>query len=332
MPFPDCGIFGRRVSFERASFDCRALRIRIVEYIADDYEFQDLSISSPNISFENISFNGTFDYFQGEKYEDFAPKVNFKRVNFAAMSSVAIREANLEGALFQLAVLENVFFINNRWPRRKGKLRRQGRRQCYDEIESKRKVEAKIEDGSIDKSAKRELRRAMYDRLIHVYVGLKRNYEAHGDFVGAGDWFYGEMACRHRAARKKKSFGAWYRGWFRCTSWAYKLISDYGESYVRPFLWLVLAYVGFSVLYLFNGFPIGASGHELNYDLFNGGVYKWEDVLRALAFGFQAMTLRLNKNVVFMEWGAWPIFVFHIIVTATLVPLFLLALRRRFRR
>ena len=323
MPFLSCYISGRKVSFMDAIIDSRTFRIRFYRPGVEMHHHQHLSIASEEIDLSNLSFNGHFDYSQDRESKDVAPLVDFSRVHFATMATAAFIEANLTKALFQYSVLDKVLYFGCEWPRRgdnptPDSKESRGRKILYDDIMSR------TENG---KQAT-----ASSDELVRLYVQLKRNFEDSRDYMGASDWFYREMECRRRAAKSNIKWSPWTSRGYRLTCQFYKLVSRYGENYWRPFWLFVIAQFGFSMWYLIVGIPLRGDLWELNYDLFASGTFNWCDIYRAFAFGFQALILRLPNNLEFSKWSGWPVFACHFLTTATLVPLFLLALRRKFRR
>lgn len=323
MPFPACSMSGGLVTFRDASIAGDTLRLRICSPGVDEHKEQYLSMSCDEIDFSNLRFNGNFDFVQDFESFGFSSLLSFKRVRFTAMQSATFIDVNLERARFRHSTLETVGFIGCRWPRRLDRAKgdssgRKGRKILYEDI--------------LSRSCKDEEQDQLLGEIVRLYIQLKRNWENRLNHVGAGDWFYREMECRRRTATGCVKWGRMNSWAYRTPSRAYYVLSRYGESYMLPLLWLLAAYVSFSLLYLMLGIPVDAGGRELNYDLGTGRVFLWKDIFRALAFGFQAMTLRLPSYVDFGKWAGWPLYVLQFLSTATLVPLFLLALRRKFRR
>lgn len=156
------------------------------------------------------------------------------------------------------------------------------------------------------------------EELQRLYIQLKRKYEQWGDYPGAGDWYYREAQARRRLSR------------FPLIYFLYHLFSRYGESYGWPLFYIASTYTGFSLLYLFSGFKLGES--YINYDLFNGGIFKWSDIGNAFVFSLLAMIFQLGRTIVTQDTDTIFIYGAHLLLTLILVPLFLLALRRKFRR
>jgi len=263
-----------------------------------------------NIDLHMTYFQGGFVYYQLPVDEAFCPQVRLTGINFGQMSFAQIHHANLRKTLFLNSSIENLKFYDCRWRREEGYLR------LYDDWLSSQKRNVKN-----------------YSELIRLYVQLKKNFESDRNYIGAGDWFYREMEARRNKALSQCSRIKKYvlRG-FSVIS-LYKIASRYGESYIRPLVWLLLILFLFSIIYQFSGFSM--SGEVIDYDVCWGCGFSWGfliDFPKALLFSLLAMSLQIGK-VAHLE-GNWSIFwyVIHLLLTAILLPLFLLAIRRKFRR
>lgn len=316
MPFPACSISGLMVSFEGATFECHALRIRVHRSGGDAWIRQYLSISSDKINLTDLSFTGHFLYTQHPKSKSFAPRLDLQLIMFSSMASVAFVEANLERARFTYSVIDNVNFINCAF----------GTKLSW--------MGDLLEKWGMKLSLKRYRRKIIYDDLSPVpdvskwevlrqYIQLKKNFENQKDFVGAGDWSYREMECRRKLADK-----FFYKMGMRCYAWS----ASYGEYFLTPLLWLLGVWMVAAAGYLMAGIPLDNNGKMLNYDLCSEGAFLLSDIIIALKFSAMAMSLQLGKSVDLMAWGGTYIYIPHLILTISLVSLFLLALRRKFRR
>jgi len=291
--------------------DARFLKIRIYKKPSGFGTVQSLSVSGAiDINLTGLDFQGSFFYSHNIDAVDFDPKAHFMDINFSAMRNAQFYRANFENAWFTRSTLATVWFNNCRWPFEDGyKLLREDK---VDENTSIKDPEA----------------------LILQYTQLKKNFEDARDYIGAGDWFYREMEIRRKQAKSeavnlKKKFP-----FHLYTINLYKFISNYGESYSRPLLGLISIWVIFSFLYLFNGFIIG-NNPEINYDFSRTWpftVQHFIDFCKSLLASISAMALQVGRIVHFDN--AWTVALSLIQFTATAIffPLFLLALRRKFRR
>lgn len=255
-------------------------------------------------------FSGTLTYRQPSRWKDFKPVLHLMNINFDSMVSVRFFAANLQSCHFQGSSISNTEFQNCQWQREGGFRKLGGDRGAVNSNESE------------------------VQELVRLYVQLKKNFESKGDHIGAGDWHYREMESRRQLvlARHKGRFGRLRRafsliGLYRC-------VSRYGESYHRPLCWLAAVWFVFSIFYFFTGFSLGG-GEIINYDWCPAcglSVSHVAHFFDAMLGSLSVMALQAGKTVEFT--GFWSILasVIQLVLTAVLVPLFLLAVRRKFRR
>jgi uncharacterized protein YjbI with pentapeptide repeats len=232
-----------------------------------------------------------------------------------------------------------------------------------------------------------------YGLIAELYQQLKKNYDDRKDYWTAGDFHYGEMEMKRlatphpnrlsrwiggkiakwlgkvnpgflaRLAKSRgvseRSFHVLRRGLHRhlgLAAW-YKRVSEYGESYGLPFLWLVtilaLILPWFPVFGLRPSAGVGAdlrstsqyhpatATPELSYTNFvrygstqpNGPPLRWWSPL-----GHSAMTTlgvsAFQRDLAYEPSYPWGrlLAILEILLTSTLLALFLLAVRRQFRR
>ena len=108
-------------------------------------------------------------------------------------------------------------------------------------------------------------------------------------------------------------------------SWLYEKTAMYGQSFVRPVVWLLVIFAVFSLVYLAT--------------LHSGSTIAWEDGERALRFALQQVfqpfgafrgSLRQSATAP-VPLGLALVAALHSLLTFAFLALFLLALRRRFR-
>jgi uncharacterized protein YjbI with pentapeptide repeats len=179
--------------------------------------------------------------------------------------------------------------------------------------------------------------------IAEIYQQLKRNYDSKGDYWIAGHWHYGEMEM-------KRLYSQWpWRPLRQLSSRIslialYKYASAYGESYLMPLLWLAFFVVAFAFLYPIAGLefnpPVGAPGW-LGYKDWATFFWShpaehpsgfWGMILHSLmtslsVAGFQ----REFRYAPSYPWGRM-LALLELLLTTTLGGLFLLAIRRQFKR
>ncbi|MFZ5981238.1 MAG: pentapeptide repeat-containing protein [Candidatus Zixiibacteriota bacterium] len=293
IPFYACHIKAPKVVFISSNIESDRFYLKVTDSKISHYDYAYLVIGSKEIYLDDLKFSGHFEYTNMINDRQFAPIVRFSKINFSQMKSASFIEANLSKARFTYSILKNVNFVDPLWC-----VAKDGRKKIYDEVEP-------VKDTGDEE-------------ILREYIQLKYNYEENRDFPGASDWYYREAQARRRLTK------------FPILYILYHFASKYGESYWRPLSLLACTYIGFSFLYLFFGFERDC--HYTNYDLFNGGIFKWSDIGNAFVFSLLAMTFQLGRTIVNQDNSTIIAFGIHLLLTLILVPLFLLALRRKFRR
>jgi hypothetical protein len=189
-----------------------------------------------------------------------------------------------------------------------------------------------------------------YRLIAETYHQLKTNYDAKGDPWTAGEFHCGEMEMLRQTSRFKRPWARWLHQSFGLTA-LYKYASHYGLSLWRPVIWLAVVLLLCMLAYplRFAGLrpapgkaPAAASAGQaapaplsyLNFErergTFTGLVQLWGHSLMT-ALGVAS----LQKDFAYYEpehgWGR-VLALFELVLTSTLLALFLLSVRRRFKR
>jgi len=260
------------------------------------------------IDMDNIRIQGHFIYQQLEYAAPFAPELVLSRVNFASMASAQFFDANLKRITFNSSSIETVKFHNCIWEREDG--------YCL-----------LPKDETIARTDPQ-----LAEELTRLYVQLKRNYESNGNFIDAGDWFYREMeARRNQLLARSSRWPVWMRRSLSLIS-LYKIAANYGQSFTRPLIGLVISVIGFALAYFYGGFTLGQDYVRYRLCVCPPTLDSLYDFGRAVGCSLSAVTLQVGR-VSHLE-GIVSVFAYliQILVTATLLSLFLLSVRRRFRR
>ena len=245
-------------------------------------------------------------------------------------------KANLEQASFLDTNLEQIHFRDVEWPRK-------GRRKVlWDEFPH--------EGGELD-----------YEKVAENYRQLVLNYEAKRDFDTAEDFHIGEMEMRRKKIRKqaedKAAEAKWlgmkllWRCWGAINGYSiYKFLSNYGTSYLRGFVVLLVWLVLFSGIFLYTGLKLSKehkdslkehkedSLHDINYEpcLHTACQHvSWRKVSDSgRTFVFTLSLLTFQKERLYEPANAWTQFWICIAVPllAGQTALVLFAIRRRFKR
>jgi uncharacterized protein YjbI with pentapeptide repeats len=225
--------------------------------------------------------------------------LSFVETDFNAMRSAQLLHVQLPWAQFLYANLESVRFVGCVWPQKAGYTHILDETLCLGDIKKWTEIE-------------------------RLYGQLKRNFEKNGSYADAGHWHYREMEARRKVLsfREKSPWMRWLR--FNVISFEawYKYVSDYGESYVKPLLWIAGMYIGFAVLYSLTGVKVG---DELK-------THGLSDISIGALYSLYVMTLQFGKSATATNPFGHFLSLFQLLLTAIIVPLFLLAVRRKFRR
>jgi hypothetical protein len=193
-----------------------------------------------------------------------------------------------------------------------------------------------------------------YGLIAELYQQLKKNYDERKDYCTAGDFHYGEMEMKRLHSQGKSRWARWLNRNLGLVAW-YRYASQYGESYVRPAIVLSVVLVIFTLLFPWGGLDrnvdathsaAAALQHttaglsELSYRHFNDfvGAYSGRRVGTAAFFGNSLMTALsvagFQKELKYepsYPWGR-ALALLELLLTSTLIALFLLAVRRQFKR
>jgi hypothetical protein len=188
------------------------------------------------------------------------------------------------------------------------------------------------------------MNRRNFDLIAETYQQLKMNYDAKGDYWTAGYWHYGEMEMKRLHSRWSWRPLRWLDQHFSLVA-LYKYASAYGESYTMPLLWLVFFLAAFAFLYPVPGIEFNPPPGNVPGWL---GYVDWATFFSAHPAehpsGFLGMILhslmtsisvagfqRELRYVPSYPWGRM-LALFELLLTTTLGGLFLLAIRRQFKR
>jgi hypothetical protein len=287
--------------------------------------------------------------------EELVPGPEFSFAEFSRPEVVVFYETYLGQALFHNCDVSKLTFSLVEWRKRKGS----GKRMVFEEeVDLIAVPDLKPGEGSVDERN--------YGLIAELYQQLKKNYDERRDYWTAGDFHYGEMEMKRLHARSRRT--RWLHQNLGLAAW-YKRLSEYGESYVRPSIWLLVILAVFTLLFPLAGLHSGekppqsvttvATGgktpqsivtiatqqappaaRELSYRHFSdfGSAYpgKWRGW--AAFFGHSLMTTLyvagFQKDLAYEPSYPWGrlLALAEVLLTSTLFALFLLAIRRQFKR
>lgn len=161
-------------------------------------------------------------------------------------------------------------------------------------------------------------------KLMSVYTQLKRAYADARDFRQAGDFHFREMELRRKLARE----GGW--SFERAALALYHWVADFGENYQKLGLWLIGSF------FIFGAFVTVIEGYAKGFHL-----YPWyalpKTYFKEVALTFLAIipsTFRgaREDGLQGLYWLSKALLMLETVIAAALATLFVMAIRRRFRR
>ena len=270
----------------------------------------------------------------------------FGLARFRRPEAVTFYKTYLGQALFHNCDISRLTFSDVRWRRRPDN----GKRMLFEEVVDPgwfRAEALKPKQGTADSRN--------YCLIAELYQQLKKNYDDRRDYWTAGDFHYGEMEMKRLSSRRKNPILRWLHSHLGLAAW-YKYASEYGESHVRPAVLLLLfLLVLFPATYPLIGLRptnrvlISAAGQTLqshqpailSYTAYirSGGQYAGahsKTICQLLVDGeiTSVDTALLRRNLAYEPVGGWGWLAMRLefALAATLFALFLLAVRRQFRR
>ena len=182
-----------------------------------------------------------------------------------------------------------------------------------------------------------------HNAVAHIYQQLKKSYDDRLDYWTANKFHYGEMEMLRLAgpAEAKGLLKLWGRlsPQIGLVAW-YRYASDYGNSYIKPILWLLATLVLFAGLYPLTGLKYSGQNCRETYTSTWSAVKTPKEKLQAelslvgrslLAAVDVAGFQKSPEYVPAYPWGR-VLGIAETVLTSTLFALFLLAIRRQFRR
>ncbi len=288
-PFASSYFSAKEIDFNSATIESSDFSIGL--WAKDNQVFNVFHMILGNLDrliLSGIIFSGNFQFANWKQEYSYVPYLFYDNINFDQMKSAKFLDADLTKTTFENSIIEKIYFINPIWPKKNN------RNILWNEL-----TEPLIINNA-------ELRR--------LYVQLKKNCEEKRDYDTASDWHYREMEARRNQIENKLKPLRWLRRELFSFIALYKLFSNYGESYIKPLIWLVALSLVSSLLFVKSGIN-GCNNYlcVLIYSLANMTFYKISD---------------LSSASIYTD----VISIFQKIFLTVLLSLFLLALRRRFRR
>ncbi len=138
---------------------------------------------------------------------------------FQDCSELIFLNQDLARASFLGSVISKTLFESCTWPK----------------LPTENYVRVYLHDEVVRSGKKEEL-----EALEALYRQLKQNQEATRNYIEAGDFHFREKDIRQKLLKGQKGKGVLRE---RVILWFYKGIADFGESYVKLWVWMVLSII-----------------------------------------------------------------------------------------
>ena len=350
--------FTQRVGFTDATFTRKA-DFTLATFTQDAYfrsaTFKQGSNFSPatftqKADFEQTKFYGTANW-ASNKFHDQAefrhtvfeprnpgtPSAVFSLTKFAKPGEVVFDDVDLSRTLFHNCDISQVLFTPSvHWARRPPK---RGL-AVFEETIPLDHEDAK----GLFRGGQRD-----YRAIAQIYQQLKKSYDSRLDYWTANEFHFGEMEMKRLAGPTKGWFLRLRQWWHRNLSFVawYKYASDYGNSYRKPVLWLLGTLLAAALLFPLPGVglrpPISgdaASAASVTYirvwnrqDSWTNNF--WTEAKLIGKSGITAIDMatfqKTPEYTPVYPWGR-VLAIVETLLTSSLFALFLLAIRRQFRR
>jgi uncharacterized protein YjbI with pentapeptide repeats len=349
--------FKQNVYFSRANF------MQGAEFgnatFAQEADFSEATFAQAR--FADATFQGTANW-QGSRFLDqaefrsakFDPQVEgapsavFALAKFSKPSEIVFDDVDLSRALFHNCDVSQVCFTSSvRWAQREGN---HGLAVFEETIDLEQYARGLKRDGERD-----------FRAVAQIYQQLKKNYDSRLDYWTGNEFHFGEMEMMRLAglARCLQLKGKWMlrrhiqQQFTRLRQWChprlsfvalslYKYASDYGNSYGKPLAWLLGVLLAWALLFPLPG--LGLERSRPDWVETYGSVWRassswrqgvwWEFVLvmKSWVMAVDVATFQKNANYTPATAGAHAVAIVETLLISTLFGLFLLAVRRQFKR
>lgn len=162
------------------------------------------------------------------------------------------------------------------------------------------------DDEEVKKNAEDEI-----IKLSSLYLQLKKNMEENHYYRQAGEFHYREMEIREMMEKSKLD---------KPMLWLYRRLADYGESWGKLGIYLLLSFP------LFAGFVYG-----WEWLVGDGSLALWES-LETVVKAVVPSVFRKGADFSYLHWVSKVIIIIETVTALVLAALFAMSVRRRFRR
>jgi uncharacterized protein YjbI with pentapeptide repeats len=324
---------GQKTDFDGAEFEGTATDFRDARFKAQQTNFNGTRFEAKKTYFLGAHFEGQSTLFL---YSHFREWTDFREVQFGG--HISFKHTTLSQVQFGGTDLREVRFLDVQWctlPKKRFLvLPWPARNALFDEAvirgifkvpgsPMRMKLPMRITGAN----------RSELELVCSAYRQLKQNYEDNRNYTEAGDFYYGEMEM----TRLKLPFLRRYLFSWEALYW---IVSGYGQRWENSFILLVLTFLVFPIFFMFGGLQTptedGLAGKYISYDI----AWNLPPVSQALA-DYELCVRYSTVTILPMKESSAHfspsivtryLLVAEIILLPTFATLFILALRRRFKR
>lgn len=185
-----------------------------------------------------------------------------------------------------------------------------------------------------------------YRAIAQIYQQLKKNYDTRLNYWTANEFHFGEMEMKRLVAPTEGRLlwlWRWMHPWLSVTAW-YRYASDYGNSYRKPMLWFLAVLLLFAGLFPLPGVGLRRSGATYSVEETYSSAWRLGSSMKQKFQGESKLvgksmlvavdTATFQRNPEYAPVYPWGrvLAIAETLLTSTLFGLFLLAIRRQFRR
>jgi uncharacterized protein YjbI with pentapeptide repeats len=263
-----------------------------------------------------------------------SPSAVFSLARFYKPGEIVFEDVDLDRAVFFNCDVSQVWFKPSvNWGRRP----RHGQLAVFEETASNKVAE----DYFFQVEGKRN-----YRAIAQTYRQHKKNYDSRLDYWTANEFHFGEMEMRRLAGPTDGPLLQLRRWWHRnlgFVAW-YKYASDYGNSYRKPLLWPFGTLLAATLLFPITGLElkqaISANAASVTYSSVWNRQDSWTNNFWTEAKLIGKSGITAIDTATFQRTPEYtPVYprgrvvaIVETLLTSSLFALFLLAIRRQFRR
>lgn len=290
---------------------------------------------------ESASFRGT--HFRNQLAMKLG--LQFTNAKLEHPERIEFYQTDLSQALFYNTDVSKVDFTQVRWRERRNRF------SLFEEV-------VPLEDAGNLVPLSNSPDERNYGLIAKTYQQLKRNYDGKGDYWTAGHFHYGEMEMLRLHSGFRLRPLRWLAQNLSLTA-LYRYGSAYGESVKRPLAWLAAIVLMFALLFPLAGLAVNPNQGEMGLtgwqvDYWNAGQFfqqhqsenpvpRW---VRWMTWDNAAVPLLVHSEMTALSvagfqkelryspaypWGR-ALALLELLLTTTLGGLFLLAIRRQYKR